>query len=128
MAIREVRTHQGSCCGCHSAFDVHGCHATNQLNHPLDAFALGVYMELSRVLLVNASRGWFNNNIPIGRLETNIRKCFRGSAKSNYYLIGGKITVNDIMRNCGEVLQDVFEIIMKPACSLLRLEYWIRTL
>ena len=39
----------------------------------------------------------------------------------------GKITVNDIMRNCGEVLRDVFEIIMKPACSLLRLEYWIRT-
>ena len=68
-------------------------------------------------------------HIPIGRLETNIRKCFRGSAKSNYYLTGEKITVNGIMRNCGEVLRGVFlDVTLKLACSLLRLEYWIHTL
>ena len=54
----------GSCCSCHSAFDVYGCHATNQLNHPLDAFTSNTLdSSRSRVLLVNASRGWFNYNV-----------------------------------------------------------------
>ena len=37
-------------------------HLTEYWVNP-SGFAFGVYLELSRILLVNASRGWFNYNV-----------------------------------------------------------------